>query len=73
MPDEVTLGCQGPFEGDLFIRGAGLLPIGSPADFNATSKILEERGVDAAWMDDLGNLLPVGGPGGSTGFIFNRT
>ena len=39
------------------------------ADFNATSKILEERGVDAAWMDDLGNLLPVGGPGGSTGFI----
>ena len=39
------------------------------ADFNATSKILEERGVDAAWMDEQGNLLPAGGPGGSTGFM----
>jgi hypothetical protein len=38
-------------------------------DFNATSQILKERGVDCAWMDEQGNLLPFGGPGGATGFI----
>jgi len=38
-------------------------------DFNATTQILRERGIDAEWMDEHGNVNSDGGPGGGTGFI----
>jgi hypothetical protein len=38
-------------------------------DFNATTRILRERGLDAEWMDEHGNVNSDGGPGGVTGFI----
>ena len=38
-------------------------------DFNATTLILRERGIDAAWMDETGHIRKDGAPGGSTGYL----
>jgi hypothetical protein len=39
------------------------------ADFNATTRILNERGHDLAMLDEQGNQRREGAPGGATGFI----
>lgn len=39
------------------------------SDFNATSLILQERGVDCEWLGEDGKPRKSGAPGGSTGYL----